>query len=683
MNRIRRFGSLLCCSAILTGFFPVLPVQASPDTAASAAGVFRDIPVYRKSMKDKETLSCLFFEDLPEIPYLSMEDYYHTFLDGTMTVTSLGNGVYRYTESEYGDTALVDAAADTLRTEDLASFVSTPVFKKQGCGCFMGGPDRLAKVEEVYYDKSSDPVTLDFSRYHIDLREQDGVLYLPLPTLSDLFSNPDMLTVVYRGGRIFYLSEYREVNGGDAIQEDTETADWSRTGIRDPATARFTYDELCFSIDTFYGDPCLHSSFTRDVVSLGLDQALACNDPETRRLLQSERAGEYLSGLNRLLNIRMNDAGHTGFVPDNYVIGNLSEDAKKELQNYSILPEQNQLYYIVKTTTLRQKKWLSGQTRTRLLGEENYYRQDGTMLIRLDEFRVDYDGWDLFYEGKQKMPEDSIGIIVQGIRQAKEAGDTRVVLDLTTNGGGDTVALETIFGMFTGKMVFNAYNTLGRQYLTQIIRTDRNFDGVIDDGDDAVDFSDMHFAVLTSGYSFSCGNILPSLMKDAGFMVLGEQSGGGACCLARKQTADGVVFSISAHFKFVNSRGESVDDGVPVDRSLLRTNDDGSLNYEDFYDLQRLGREMDAYYAANPEKISLEDRSVVPPDEMIFPSVDSIPGDVSSGSSERQEASQDGTAHHENNSMRWLLYAGGALLLTGVVLSVLLLIRVLCRRHRQ
>ncbi len=129
-----------------------------------------------------------------------------------------------------------------------------------------------------------------------------------------------------------------------------------------------------------------------------------------------------------------------------------------------------------------------------------------------------------------------------------------------------------------------------------------------------MDYSDLNFAVLTSGYSYSCGNQLPCLMKDAGVPIIGERSGGGSCSVQRDLTGEGLVYSHSSWIsRLVNDAGEEIDDGVPVDVDLLEragskkerrvAEFDGKRvetelhDYSSFYDLDNLSQVMNEIYA--------------------------------------------------------------------------------------
>ena len=130
---------------------------------------------------------------------------------------------------------------------------------------------------------------------------------------------------------------------------------------------------------------------------------------------------------------------------------------------------------------------------------------------------------------------------------------------------------------------------------------------------------DLNFAVLTSSTSFSCGNLFPGLMKDAGYLILGERSGGGGCAIEQQTTGEGLTYQLSScHMKLLDKDDNSLDNGVPVDIELIPKRSDGddktvlvrdvliSLDgepqelrvpdYTEFYNIERLSDELNAFY---------------------------------------------------------------------------------------
>ena len=114
---------------------------------------------------------------------------------------------------------------------------------------------------------------------------------------------------------------------------------------------------------------------------------------------------------------------------------------------------------------------------------------------------------------------------------------------------------------------------------------DTNFDGVFDEKDDAnpkFDCSGMNIGVLSSKVAFSCGNQFPALMKDYGFPIMGERSGGGTCCIQVMQTADGQNYRISTYRDRTTDKNfKDVDTGIEPSEGY-------SFGYDHFYDLDFL-----------------------------------------------------------------------------------------------
>ena len=81
-----------------------------------------------------------------------------------------------------------------------------------------------------------------------------------------------------------------------------------------------------------------------------------------------------------------------------------------------------------------------------------------------------------------------------------------------------------------------------------------------------------NFYVLTSNFSFSCANAFPTFAKKGGMAkIIGQQSGGGACCVGGFVTASGTNIQSSSCWQFGTYSGGTWTDndgGVPVDYTL-------------------------------------------------------------------------------------------------------------------
>ena len=115
------------------------------------------------------------------------------------------------------------------------------------------------------------------------------------------------------------------------------------------------------------------------------------------------------------------------------------------------------------------------------------------------------------------------------------------------------------------------------------------FDGELDEKDDTnpkFDCSGMNISVLSSKLSFSCGNQFATIMKDYGFPIMGERSGGGACCVQDMQTADGQNYRISTY------RDRSTDKNFVNNDTGITPTEGYAFDYANFYNLDFLSNKM-------------------------------------------------------------------------------------------
>ena len=94
----------------------------------------------------------------------------------------------------------------------------------------------------------------------------------------------------------------------------------------------------------------------------------------------------------------------------------------------------------------------------------------------------------------------------------------------------------------------------------------------------------LNLYCLISGRSFSCGNLVPWVLKSSGQVtLLGKTSGGGSCVVGSNTTAWGASYQYSSakRLSFVkNGSYYDVDQGVAPDHVID--------NYAHFYDREAL-----------------------------------------------------------------------------------------------
>ena len=175
------------------------------------------------------------------------------------------------------------------------------------------------------------------------------------------------------------------------------------------------------------------------------------------------------------------------------------------------------------------------------------------------------------------------------------------MIDLSTNGGGESYAAIAVMSLITGKSYIRSENTLTGEVTSVYYNVDRNLDGKFDAKDREVKY-DLNFAVLTSKATFSSANLLASTLHENGIPIIGEQSSGGSCSVITKPTADGWEYSHSSYTRLVDGELNNIDGGVPVDVLLVNTNADGSKNYSTFFDVAQVGARINEYYGNTEEE---------------------------------------------------------------------------------
>ena len=554
-----------------------------------------ETPVFREALTG-EVVALRYYDDLPDVPCLGLAEFYRLVLGADMPVEVREDGVYIFTAAD-GTVALLDANAGTLTCADYPRFTNLMARRAPGMDNQYLDAPAFARPEGLVYADPK-PVALDFARYNIPVHAREGDVDLPLTTLSDMFANLSYIYVSFNGVNVYVNDDNR---AAPAWQRDPDYADpIYRRAERAPEAAAFAYDELCFAVDTFYGYPG-RAPLNDALREKGLDGALRDFSDDSRRcraLLKSEKLGEYALG-SRMLSALMDDGGHTGFdyaewyaEKPEYAAFAADYDAAAA----GAAPDRAVRARMKRDGT---NVKIMQQKRRRAYGNEHYAEKGDTAVIWFDSFMYDFDGWRDFYEnGGPRPANDPMAHVIDGLDRASRNPEIKyVVLDVSCNRGGSADMVAAVMSLIADVSAFSTENLLTGCVETQRYRVDRNFDGVFDDRDAAVRY-DFRFGALTSRYSFSCGNLLPALMWDQGMAVLGETSGGGTCAVEKHAAPEGFVYQFSSAMgRLINARGETIDDGVPVDVDL---NDGG--DYAVFYDLDRISEAMNGFYAAQREQ---------------------------------------------------------------------------------
>lgn len=563
--------------------------------------VTRPVPVYRETMTN-ERAELRFYSDMPNVPYIGISDYYALMLPSAEMKVERSGSSYVLTSTT--GTATVDTEKDVFTSPDLSDFTNLMDQVQKGMPNVYYDGNGYAAFERVEYAQDPTPVTFDFAKYHIDLRADDGDVIFPLSTLSDIYSDL-FYHVANFNGINFYVND--DNHYPTDYERDEHFFDLLLSVTERPADmAEFAYNELCFAAENNFGYPG-RAPIEEAMAAKGMDAALAESWPEIRQMLKSTNLYEYLVGQLLLTTGPMFDGWHTGYFAAFDVFQFLqAEERTDEITAFreagfdDAYAEVLKLYAPKKGSDREAMK----AARDAAFGEGvTYIKKGDTVVFVLDDFvTIDFKGWAAYREGAGPLPADEDDGYVRFVHALEKAeADPEVknfVMDISMNGGGSLDELVSMTEQLIGVNYTRFYNPLTKRLLTEYYSVDKNLDGKIDEADEAVRHDKLRYAVLTSGYCFSCGNLFPSVMHDNGVMLLGYHSGGGSCAVQKMCAADGFGYQLSSHHgRLINAAGENIDGGIPVDVELLKINEDGAEDYSAFYDIDLLSREIDAFYA--------------------------------------------------------------------------------------
>lgn len=565
------------------------PVLLSDGADADMDYEERTISMYT-SPSDPSDIQCRFYEDLPNIPYVKFTDIFNTIFETTLEITDNGDGTFTMT-NENDVSAVFDNVEDTISSDSYHEFIFDVV------------PDSISEKQSFPVDYAlaetviaPSRTVLDLSAYGFDMRGEHEV-WIPTAIASDLLCGIRRCLIIYSGtslycfdntghwgGNLFPQQMTNEILDRIADSEHMRTADM----------IEFSYNELCFKMDTFWGNT-KRTGFSLMMASMGLDAALESYSDSSRgvkALLLNEMDYNYavgLIGLDRLVF----DGGHTqlGLIPNWYMTYFYDDQMEYVEEKLSELSLSN---VFDRNTAVERAR----QARTAAWGEGNYHVSGDTAVFSIDTFEG-LSGWDVYYQEKDDYPDDTLGDFLRALDAASaDANVKNFIIDLSLCSGGILGTVEAILTIIKGQEArdWTEDSLTGARY-THYFLVDTNLDGVYDEKDLCKRY-DLDFGILTSRLSYSAGNLVPNLAKEMGVTIIGERSGGGCCTLTACASPEGFTEYMSSSDMHSKSDFDTIayDRGAIPDVPLEVPETDGLPDYSSFYDLELLSAIMNEQY---------------------------------------------------------------------------------------
>ncbi|MBQ3936358.1 MAG: hypothetical protein II722_04800, partial [Ruminococcus sp.] len=573
----------------------VMPFAAFADDEP-AAFEKKAVTTYLYSMEKSEQFECLFSSKLPDVPYIDFEAYADRIYTEDFKTTANGDV---YTIKGNNMTFVADTAKDTLTVDGFdLNFDANVVVVEQSTvsdyACNTGDSMKGEKKTAV----------LDLSKYGIDIVGEDGKLYFPLTTLSDLFS-PTYLAAEYVGGNLYFLKTLMASQDDDGYFDRTPIFQQTE---RSQAMADYTYNELCFLMDNIYGKPP-KCALAASIAEKGFDKTLDTYSDLSRKakkyLLSTSRAKFYM-GVT-LLSDMMGDGGHTIF------LAGFGMDKFGESADFSDTPLMKAFGDIMDedpdVVDIMAKLIMSPDVSDDVKEARKAKLKGAKLVKQWDDKAAFYVKGETAFFTFDLFENSVVKDFKWSLDYAAQKGLKNFVIDLSANGGGDEDVAHYINAIIANKKnKSNVYNSLLRSSMTGNVfeeeyTLDLDLDGKFDDADKNVCY-DFNFAVLTSQVSFSCGNLTPCIAQQDGILVLGETSGGGCCMVTKNYFADSENFSLSNVKTLLRQDLTDVDSGAKVVYDLTKKAADGSTDYSGLYDFDKLEECINEFYGVKPAESS-------------------------------------------------------------------------------
>lgn len=581
-------------------------LDEGPSFTDKAVDVNRDGNAYGQ-------VSLRFYSDKPSVAYISVAEFYRIMTGGeTMKVERQGD-LYKLTGHD--GTATVDVKDDYLYSTNYSGFVNL---------LWMIEPDfapnttyddskylTFAKIETPSMFKPAGGTRLDFKKYEIDLHDDGTSVYVPFATLADMYSDMTFHNAACHDDKVV-VSTIIDMYTINTIDPEFAAKPYQQAEVT-ADMAKYRYQELCFVFDNFYGYPGRTIMEQNGMAENGFDATLDLveNGPLVKRLLQSANNMDFAWG-RMALDYLLYDGGHTlvnamAGMPDQIY----DEYSDRLWAMYTQYPEADEMYVkMYKKVRERNKaraqlEELRGQAYGDVLYKANSDKTLGVIIM--DSFNnQNYEAWNKYYaspkgdadwqELMNNYETDDLIAFLYALQQAKADGVKNLILDISLNGGGSTDIVFADIALLRKNRALQYWsqNILEGKNNIRTFLVDSNFDGFFDERDNTnpkIDCSDMNIAVLSSKVSFSCGDLFSSMMKEYGYPIFGERTGGGSCSVQVMLTPDGQHYQISTYRdRATDKRFMDYDKGIAP-------NDGYAFDYSKFCDLDFLNNKINEFYS--------------------------------------------------------------------------------------
>lgn len=553
-----RCVALMLVLALIIALSPDVEKQVQAKTTKATVSMkSKSVTKYILSLANAEK-DKVYYNGKSEIPYFELgsrrKEVEGLQKGGNPTKFSLsskikGNKVTWTKKSIYGSTKVIfDYKKNTITFDDINAFFRQEGLSLVGAeGGMLAVSDLFQTDEKSNYSRHGRKIVINLNKYGIKLLKDKKSFYIPVQTYSDLFFSYSGIFQVFNGESLFISNNIR-------LGDMKEKYNSAKKRKFSKEFVDFNYGELCLLYDCQYGLKESH-----DIKSF--DEFF--NDTGLVSLIKNQDSLGTDLALNTMINLYFDDL-HCGFGLPSW-----NTDSEAYERSVAALPQgayrARSLEITDELTSYREKQAPNGIP--------PYQEVEDTAYITFDEFAFDPTADHKVLPTDADLPTletDTIRLVQYAVNKITRAGSPikNVVVDLSLNGGGAVFTAAYLLAAFLGTSSMASKDMItGAQSMTNY-KVDTNLDGVFDEKDTLANRG-LNLFCFTSGYSYSCGNMVPAMFKDSGKVTLvGRTTGGGSCAVSYGSTASGSIVQTSSPRRFSFSKNGGfydVDRGAEPD----------------------------------------------------------------------------------------------------------------------
>lgn len=281
-------------------------------------------------------------------------------------------------------------------------------------------------------------------------------------------------------------------------------------------------------------------------------------------LICSTSFKDYNLGMSKFL-LGTVDDGHTRVV-DYSPFYTDTFDKSTEF-SYSLMGRRKKGLFDMRDAYMAMRDYAGAKQGYEIVGDTAYLAFDSftTKLAKVSTYTQEPNSY---------VESDTVGFVRSAFNdlEANHPEVKRVVYDLTCNGGGMVLVVPYLLATMSSDPTIWVNDYYSGDAYEEHVKIDLNGDGVPGGEGDTYE-GKYQFYVLTSHFSFSCGNAFPGLARAAkSAKIIGERSGGGGSMVDNCTSISGYSYTTSSRSTMLTTdeNGNLVenDDGIIVDLAL-------------------------------------------------------------------------------------------------------------------